>query len=251
MKLRLIALILAGALALTACKASSSSPAPSPSESGASGSGVEPLAPGEFPTLVKDGKFVFVPLEQVFPDADLIFTMEYEPAATAVTRQHLGLQFPSGMDTDWLGDAGVNANYTIYDTKDREVRGTVKITTAPPDLAAQYGTSDPAEQLEMMKSSYFPAADVFTGLKKAVVEDFGYELVFAEQAVAESLGWNGFYLEFIDRGTATRSMRFFVCNDEMNEKYYSFTANADLPVDDEEMANRYRSCLFTLVPMGQ
>ena len=37
----------------------------------------------------------------------------------------------------------------------------------------------------------------------------------------------------------------------MNEKYYSFAANVDLPADDEELADRYRATLFSLKTIGE
>ncbi|GKH49242.1 hypothetical protein CE91St46_03530 [Eubacteriales bacterium] len=250
MKIRISALLLAATLLLAACGSNSSS-APEAS-SGSESAPSQSSAPngGVFSHLIRDGKFVFTPV------ADAHFTMEYEPPATAVTGQHIGLDFLKTMNTDWLGDQDFIANYTLYDGSDaagseKKQYGTVAITTAPPDLAEYYGTSDPAEQLERMKAHYFPAADVFVGRKKAVVEDFGYDLVFAEQATFEALGWDGFFIEFIDPATNTRSMRFFLCNDEMNEKYYSFAANVDLPADDEELADRYRATLFSLKTIGE
>ncbi len=242
MKVRFLPLMLAVVLALSAC-GGESSPASSSSQA-------EPASSGrELSGLIVDGKFAFASLE------DALFTMEYEPASGSVTAQHLGLEFPSTMNTDWVGDQDCVSNYTLYDGTDapgseKTQYGTVTISTAPADLAAYYGTDDPAAQLEAMKAHYFPTADVFEGRKKAVVEDFGYELVFAEQAVFEELGWNGFFIEFINQDTNTRSMRFFVCNDEMNEKYYSFAADVDLPADDEALANRYRATLFSLRVMG-
>lgn len=243
MKLRIFPLLLAVVVALSACGTS-------PAESSSSSQTAQGTSGRELSGLIADGKFVFTSLENA------LFTMEYEPAVGSVTAQHLGLEFPNTMNTDWIGDQDCVSNYTLYDGSDapgseKTQYGTVTISTAPPDLAAYYGTDDPAAQLEAMKARYFPTADVFAGRKKAVVEDFGYELVFAEQAVFEDLGWNGFFIEFIDPDTNTRSMRFFVCNDEMNEKYYSFAADVDLPADDEALASRYRATLFSLRTMGE
>lgn len=178
---------------------------------------------------------------------DSVFTMVYEPRSGAVTRNNFGLNMPEGFDTDWTGDAGFDSNYTIYDAESKKVWGTVKITTAPPDLAAYYGTSDEAKIKDLMLASFFVTGDVYSGLKKAVVEDFGYDLDVDWTGTAYD--WPAFYLEFTDKGSKTHSLRYYMCNGEFNEKFYAMTVNANLPMDDAKMIGQLRRIIFSLHPM--
>lgn len=227
-------------LALVLLAACGSTPAGSSSEAASS----ETVSSSDSSPLVENGEFVFRQLE------DPLFTMDYEPRSDSVVKQHFGLNFSDGTDTDWLGDSGFDALFDMHEAKTDKVYGSVKITTAPADLAAYYNTDDPAKQLEQMKATFFTTASYHEGLRKNIVEDFGYELVFDEAGVAFEGGWNAFYLEFIDKESGNHALRFYMCNDEMNEKFYSMTIQANLPMDDAEKIKTYRDIIFTLHPIN-
>lgn len=230
-----VALLLAMVL-LASCQSapSGSSTASSSSQSGSSGEAVG---------HIENGRFVFKQLE------DPVFTMDYEPRQGSVTMQHFGLNFPEGKDTDWLGDNGFDTRFDLHENKSSKAYGSVIITTAPADLAAYYNTSDPQEQIDQMKSTFFTTDTYYEGLRKNIVEDFGYELIVDEKGVAFDGGWNAFYLEFIDKESGNHALRFYMCNDQLNEKFYAMTIKVDVPVDDTENLEIYRNILFTLHPM--
>ncbi|WMJ83067.1 hypothetical protein ACS3UN_00375 [Oscillospiraceae bacterium LTW-04] len=230
-----IALILAMVL-LASCQSapSSSSAAPSSSQSSSS---------SETADHIENGRFVFKQLD------DPVFTMDYEPRSGSVTMQHFGLNFPNGTDTDWLGDSGFDTLFNIHEAETDQVYGSVVITTAPADLAAYYNTSDPQEQLNQMKPTFFTTDVYYEGLKKNIVEDFGYDLIVDEKGIAFDGGWNAFYFEFIDKESGNHALRFYMCNDQMNEKFYAMTIKVDVPVNDTENLKIYRDIIFTLHPM--
>lgn len=230
-----VALLVAIVL-LASCQSASSGSSAASSSSAGSSSGA---AVGH----VENGRFVFKQLE------DPLFTMDYEPRSGSVTMQHFGLNFPAGTDTNWLGDSGFDSLFDIHKAETGTVYGSVVITTAPADLAAYYNTTDPAEQLNQMKANFFTTNVYYEGLRRNIVEDFGYELVADEKGVAFDGGWNAFYLEFIDKESGNHALRFYMCNDEMNEKFYAMTIKVDVPVDDTATLELYRNILFTLHPM--
>lgn len=193
--------------------------------------------------IIEDGKIKFYPIENA------TFTMDYEPRQGSVTKAHFGLNFVKPCDTDWLGDSGLDALFDIHEYTDDTVYGSVKITTAPNDLAAHYGTSDEKEIAEKMKADFFTAENYYNGYRKNIAEDFGYEIVKEAYGVAFE-GWNAFYVEFNDTEKKTRSMRFYLCNDEINEKFYSMLIQMDIPIDDTDRINKYRGIIFTLHPMN-
>lgn len=193
--------------------------------------------------IVKDGKICFAPVENA------TFTMDYEPRQGSVTNAHFGLNFVKPVDTDWLGDSGFNAMFDIHEYTDNTVYGSVKITTAPADLAEYYGTSDEKLIADKMKADFFTTENYYTGYRKNVAEDFGYEIVKEGMGQAFEGGWNAFYVEFIDKSSNNCGMRFYLCNDEINEKFYSVLISVDVPADDAERINKYRGIIFTLHPM--
>ena len=223
---------------LAACGAPSAG-----SSSGAISSSEAPSATSsESTNLVENGKFVF----KQIPDP--LFTMDYEPRQGSVTMQHFGMNFPDGVDTDYLGDSGFDSVFNLHNAYTDQVYGTVKITTAPADLAAYYNTTDPAELLNQMQATFFTTQNYYSGLRKNIVEDFEYELVIDESGVAFDGGWNAFYLEFIDKDSGNRGLRFYMCNDEIKEKFYSMTISVNVPMDDAQTINLYRDIIFTLHP---
>lgn len=214
-----------------------------PTNSSSSISSSEAISSPAPSDLVKDGKFVFDQLE------DPLFTMDYEPRGGSLVKQHFGLDFPRGTDTNWLGDSGLDALFDLHEANTDNVYGSVKITTAPADLAEYYNTDDPAQQLDQMKATFFTVSSYHDGLRKNIVEDFEYDLVVDEEGVAFEGGWNAFYLEFIDKESGNHALRFYMCNDEINEKFYSMTIKADIPMDDADNIKLYRDIIFTLHPM--
>lgn len=238
-----VALLLAMVL-LASCQSapsgSSSSSAPSSSSAVSSSTST---SPGETDTYVQDGRFVFKQLD------DPLFTMDYEPRSGSVTKAHFGLNFPKGTDTNWLGDNGFDSLFDLHDAANDKVYGSVTITTAPADLAAYYNTKDTNEQLNQMKASFFTTETYYEGLKRNIVEDFGYELIVDEKGEAFDGGWNAFYLEFVDKESGKHALRFYMCNDEMNEKFYAMTIKVDVPIEDIANLELYRNILFTLHPM--
>ncbi|HWP51964.1 MAG TPA: hypothetical protein VN626_09755 [Clostridia bacterium] len=226
---------------LASCQSSptSSSTASSSSEAASSSSNSSGVATGHF----ENGRFVFTQI------GDPLFTMDYEPRSGSVSMAHFGLNFPDGTDTNWLGDSGFDTLFDLHEAKTDKVYGSVVITTAPADLAAYYNTTNPDEQLNQMRASFFTTDVYYEGLRKNIVEDFGYDLIADEKGIAFDGGWNAFYLEFIDKESGNHALRFYMCNDEMNEKFYAMTIKVDVPVDDTQNLDLYRNILFTLHPM--
>lgn len=189
--------------------------------------------------VVVEGKINF----QQLPDA--LFTMDYEPRTDSVTRQHLGMNFNDVVDTDWLGDSGLDALYDLHEGQQKVVYGSVKITTAPENPAKYYAISDEDELKSKMSSELFTAENYYNGYRKNISDDFGYEIV--REGYGEAFeGWNAFYVEFVDKENQKRGLRFYLCNDEINEKFYSLWAQVDLDAADEDRADMYRSIIFTL-----
>lgn len=228
-----VTLLLAMVLLASCQSAPSSSSKTSSSQSGSAG------ATGSH---IENGRFVFKQLETP------LFTMDYEPRTGSVTMAHFGMNFPDGTDTNWLGDSGFDSLFDLHEANTDKVYGSVVITTAPADLAAQYNTTDPAEQLNQMQAGFFTTDVYYEGLKRNIVEDFGYDLIVDEKGVAFDGGWNAFYLEFIDKESGNHALRFYMCNDQMNEKFYAMTVKVDAPIDDTENLELYRNILFTLHP---
>ena len=212
------------------------------SSSAVSSSSQSSSATGTF-DHIENGRFVFK------QTGEPLFTMDYEPRTGSLTSQHFGLNFFQGTDTDWLGDNGFDSVFDMHEAETDKVYGSVIITTAPADLAAQYNTNDRKEQLNQMKSTFFTSDVYYEGLKKNIVEDFGYDLIVDEKGVAFDGGWNAFYFEFIDKESGNHALRFYMCNDQMNEKFYAMTIKVDVPVDDTKNLELYRNILFTLHPM--
>lgn len=193
---------------------------------------------------IKDGKFLF---RQI---SDPLFTMDYEPSRASKANQHFGLNFYDGIDTDWLGDNGNVASFNIYRREDAGANiekaeyGSVTLTSAPADMKEAFGTDDPAEIAEKMKADYFTAENYYNGYKKNLVEDFGYEIVEDAFGLAYE-GWNACYFEFINDVDNVRSLRFYACNDQLNENFLSFMVRIDVPLEETEMLEQLRGIVFT------
>jgi len=224
---------------LAACgKGPSSSPGGS-----ASGSKALAVLPMDFSVKEQHGvEFQYANAE------DSIFTMLYEPVADANAQAAIGLCIPEGYDSDPTGETETTVDYAIYDSKTHEICATVTVQTAPPDPAAYFGVETQEEILHAMQSSYFTTERFYNGLRKNIVEDFQYEL--AVDWTGTSYGLPTYYLEYLDTDKGTQSMRFYFCDDEMNENFYSFRFAADVPIGDEAMLNQMRAVLFSLHSLG-
>ncbi len=134
--------------------------------------------------------------------------------------------------------------FNIFDDKSKEVYGTVTVTTVPSDIAGYFGTSDINEIQEQMKPDFFETDNMYNGLKSDIVDGFGYELPV--DVTGKAYGWNAFYLEFISRDLGKHSIRFYICNDEMNQDFYSMMIKFDIPLEKEDMIPLMRKVLFSL-----
>lgn len=249
---RFLALAIAVMMLAACSNAESSAPAasePTQAASSSSSSSQEegPEAPANASAdseHLKDGKFIFKQID------DPLFTMDYEPARAAKASQHFGLNFYDGIDTDWLGDSENVASFNIYlradaaENIEKTEYGSVVLTSAPIDMKAAFGTDDAAEIAEKMKADYFTVESYYNGYKKNLVEDFGYEVVEDAFGVAYE-GWNACYFEFINDVDNVRSLRFYSCNDKLDENFLSFSVRIDVPADDTEMLERLKGILFT------
>ena len=125
----------------------------------------------------------------------------------------------------------------------------IKVTTGPNSLAEYFGSEDPKELEDLIKPVLFPTEDVHAGLVRAVVEDFGYQLV--NNWTGTAFGMNAFFVEFIDEESKNHALRFFLCNDKLDENYYSLTINADLPMDDKSKIEDYKAIIFSPKMMNE
>jgi hypothetical protein len=189
-----------------------------------------------------DADFVFADLD------DYNFTMMYEPRPDAKNKRAFGLNIPREYDSDWLGDSQFDSNFNIFEYKTKNVLARVRVNTPPPNLAEFFNTDDPEEIRDLMRPSFFPVKDVYDGLKKAVAEDFEYDL--RVDRTGRAYGWDAFYLEFFDPDTNTYALRFYTSNDIFDETFYAFEYKADIPADDTELIELARSVLFSVHPMN-
>ena len=188
------------------------------------------------------GEFTFADLE------DYAFTMMFEPRSDAKNQHPMGVNIPRDYDSEWLGESEFDSYYNIFEYKTKKDLARVRINTAPPDLEEYFKTEDRARIRELMRPAFFPTEDMYSGLKKAVVEDFEYKLV-ADQ-IGTAYGWDAFTIEFIDESTNTHAIRFYTCNDMFDESFYAFEFKADLPADDAAAIQLARDVLFSLHPMN-
>lgn len=239
MKKRLMALGLVCALLLSACAGTGAPPPETILDTTSSEQMGEPFV-FDPDALVQDGKLMLTGRD----DDNQLYAMYYEPSGDALTKRHFGMSFYHGIDTEWLGGDGINENFSLFLTATGEVVGSVKLTTAPSDLATYYNTTDTAAQQEQMAASFFTTDNYHSGLYKNVVEDFGYTLV-ADAIGSAFEGFNAFYMEFIDPQTNVHSIRFYLCNDEINEKFFSITVQVNLPTEDTASLDLFRRMVLS------
>ncbi len=204
----------------------------------------EGYTPTVIDEVVKDGVMQFKPLDFA------TFTMDYEPRQGSFVVNHFGLDFVFPCDTNWLGDEGLTAKFDLNE-RGVDVYGSVDITTAPRNFKEYYGTEDIKVIAEKVASEFITAESYYNESLKAI-KDSGFEIVREGygQAFPESDIWNAFYIEYIDSEKDTCSMRVYLCNDEVNEKFYSMEIKADVPKDETEKVDMFRSIIFSLRGMA-
>jgi len=194
--------------------------------------------------VVKDGVMQFKPLDFA------TFTMDYEPRQGSFVVNHFGLDFVFPCDTNWLGDEGLKAKFDLNE-KGVDVYGSVDITTAPRDFKEYYGTEDMKTIAEKVSAEFITAESYYNETLKAV-KDSGFEVVKEGygQAFPESDVWNAFYIEYIDSEKNNCAFRLYLCNDEINENFYSMEVKADVPKDETDKVDMFRSIIFSLHGMA-
>lgn len=202
------------------------------------------FTPNTINEVMVDGAFNFQRIEGAS------FTMDYEPRVDSYVLNHFGLDFGLPIDTNWLGDDATKASFDINE-KGTDVYGSVVITTAPMDLKAYYETEDLREIAIKINEEFLTSEKQYEALK-AEAADKNYEIVMEGCGLAfpEQDIWNACYVEYKNTDDNTRSMRLYLCNDEVNEKFYSMSISADLPEDDADRIEKYRSIIFSLHARG-
>ncbi|MEG1972953.1 MAG: hypothetical protein RR315_07290 [Oscillospiraceae bacterium] len=193
-----------------------------------------------------------VKTEIVFSDIhkyveDAVYTMIFEPVATAVNKSAIGMDMPMDIDANWLPETLNTENFNITDTVSKKDYAFAKVFTAPANLEEFYKTTDKDKILDEMQSTYFKVMDMHDGLLKNATEDFGYTLVTDWTGKFET--WDFYLLEFIDEEKGIYSIRLATGNDLMNENYYLFEYKADIPVKQKELIEKYRSIVFSMRAM--
>lgn len=173
-----------------------------------------------------------------------IYTMLYEPLSTARVKAAFGVCILDGYESDWTSDSDFTSDYILYDGETGDVYANVSVQTAPADAKAYFGVTTDEELVHEMQPSFFPTQSFHDGMRKNIVEDFGYELVVDWTGTA--FGARTCYLEFNNPDTGMRSMRFYLCNDNMSEYFYSLSIRADVPMEDEQKINDLREMIFSL-----
>ena len=198
------------------------------------------FTPNKIEEVLVDGVFNFQRVEGAS------FTMDYEPRVDSYVLNHFGLDFGLPTDTNWLGDDATQAKFDINE-KGTDVYGSVTITTAPKDLKAYYNTDD-IKEVAIKVNEEFLTTEKQYELLQAEYGDANFEVVMEGIGLAfpEQDVWNACYVEYKNTEDNLRSMRLYLCNDEVNEKFYSLAISADLPGDDEERIEKYRSIIFSL-----
>ncbi|MEG1773885.1 MAG: hypothetical protein RR320_03415, partial [Oscillospiraceae bacterium] len=156
------------------------------------------------------------------------------------------LNMPDGVDCDWTGDTEYDSNFKIFDSESDQSYATVRVQTAPPNPKTAFGGETPEQVAELMRPYFFPVDEIYTSYRNSVINDFKYELVVDWTGTA--FGWKAYYLEFID-DMGHHALRYYMCNDKLDETFYAFEFKADLPKDDQTLIDLYRAILFSMHEM--
>lgn len=185
-----------------------------------------------------DGAFSFAPLA----DAKTISLL---PVAAANNQLSWEISLPAGIAAnDPVMIIPTDRLYSLYDTESKTAYGTIILHTAPPDLAAAYGSDDREEQLSAMKPNYFLAADMHEGYRKNIIEDFDYGLMADEFGTA--FGGHAYYIEFDNPYDEQYGLRFYASSDVIDENFTSIQVNLNLPRNDRKAVELGRSIIFSL-----
>ena len=207
------------------------------------GCGTKNRQPNDLPSEAAGVEFQFKEL------SEYAYTMALETSTFSNQKTMFGINIPDAYDCDFVSETELEDNYILYSSDNSEGSAAIKVTTGPNSLAEYFGSEDPKELEDLIKPVLFPTEDVHAGLVRAVVEDFGYQLV--NNWTGTAFGMNAFFVEFIDEESKNHALRFFLCNDKLDENYYSLTINADLPMDDKSKIEDYKAIIFSLKMMNE
>jgi len=181
---------------------------------------------------------------------DTYITMVYSPVEDAVLQLDIGMRLFDDFDSDEsaaLSDEQISG-YTVYYLEGGDTVATVTVRTAPANPYEYYGVTTEEEVARAMQSSFFTSENYYSGLRSNITEDFGYELTADWTGTAYDIP--AFYLEYIDTDKNTRSMRMYLCDDQLNELFYAIELKADVPADNKALLEKMRAMFFSLYPMG-
>lgn len=170
--------------------------------------------------------------------------MAFSPPSDSGTALELAVNIPNEYDIEETAETQYNTNYNLYHYESKKSYGTFRVQTAPKDLAAHFKTQESEKIKDLMAPDFFTTELMYQGLKNSILNDFGYEL--AVDWTGTAYGWNAYYMEFIDKDSGNRGLRFYVCNDEINEKFYAFEYKANVPIGDEQLLKMCREVIFSL-----
>lgn len=206
------------------------------------GCGAKNKQPNDLPSEASGVEFQFQELSKY------AYTMALEPSTFSSQTRTFGINIPEDYDCDFVSETELEDIYTLYPSDHSGGTATITVTTGPNSLSDYFGTDDPKELENLIKPVLFPTEDVHAGRVKAVVEDFEYQMVNNWSGTA--FGMNAFFVEFINEDDKEHSLRFFLCNDELNENYYSLAIDADIPMDDKDKVEDYKAMIFSLKLLG-
>lgn len=178
------------------------------------------------------------------PLEDAIYSMMLEPVSHSIPKDSFLVSVIDGSDSEWIGDDDWNSVYNIFQIEDNTEYARLTLTTTPPDLKGHFGVSSDTDVLNELKAKIFTTQNVHDGLLTGARDDFGYKIL--TDVSGSVLGYNAFFIEFLNEETNNHAMRFYLSNDEINEKHVSLTMNANIPADKTELIEAYRKMFFSL-----
>lgn len=127
---------------------------------------------------------------------------------------------------------------TIYSVKDADTEDnymTISIKHAPAET-------------DRMDTTYFTVENYYNGQKRSTVEDFGNTLLDSSIGLIDTPkgALKACYIEFENKLTSCDSIRFYMCNDSIDENYFGIMITADVPLDNQEKVIAVRNCLGSL-----
>ena len=178
---------------------------------------------------------------------EYMYLMALQPAAGSGVTQEMAVCVPEDYDMEEIEPSEFSVNYKFYQYYTNQIYGTARVQTAPADLKAYFKTEDEAKIKDEMAPEFFTVESMYEGTKQGAVNDFGYEL---------KVDWTGtvyglpaYYIEFIDAESGNHALRFYVSNDEINERFYACEIKMNVPVDDAELLKLCREVIFSFQPL--